>query len=108
LCQVKRIFQLYDSISAKTSLGQPWPLPQLIVFRQQNLSVSAEKFQFQTDSTCDTLKQAMDRYQKIIFGTDNREEFKPLSDYPLFTGLKIELDGCEKYPSMGMNENCEF
>lgn len=99
--------------------GIPWPMPQQMTLGSVNLSATSDQLKFSTDYQCDILGQAITRYQKLIFTNnasgDNMNGFggafktRPTTTNTVFTTLQIVVDQpCEKYPYLGMNENCEF
>lgn len=108
--------------SVTPTYGVPWPLPQQISLGSANLTATPDQLKFSTTYQCDILAQAITRYQKLIFannasgedmrnyGASKHRRASPSSiNGQTFTTLQIVIDQpCEKYPYLGMNENCMF
>ena len=98
------------------TLGQPWPMPQSYKSSEETLLLYKYNFQFNVvGQDCDDLRDAINRYFKIIFYTQGdslkfrtlRNRIEQQNDNILL-GLDINLSkACEHYPSLNMDESCE-
>ena len=107
-----------DGYSVTPTEGQPWPLPQKYSVTKASYSIDSKHFQFDaTGQTCDILTNAFSRYKTIMFGpSDTKLRFHPRHlnrIHRVYAGsisslnVKVQMP-CEKYPSLGMDESCEY
>lgn len=120
-----------DEISKKPTIGHPWPKPQSIQTTAARLAIHPSKFEFMINETshqCDILRNAFDRYYKMIFFPQaymlylfdpllahiqinslkstikNVSEF---GDVPLLRTLVVRIEQpCEEWPRLESNESC--
>ncbi|XP_054714112.1 beta-hexosaminidase subunit alpha-like [Uloborus diversus] len=92
------------------SKEQVWPLPQQYVMGSDFFIIRPGNFKFLYGSKCDIIKQAIQRYQKIIFRECSKSSVDDKSNLHLnsnvqLLNLTIKVVGpCEKYPYMNMDE----
>lgn len=107
--------------------GVPWPLPQSMSMGTNNLTVDPMNLEMTTDSQCDIIVEALERYRGILLtekGKPSMGSFKKLdvlarrkagtwvdihigaSDANL-TSLHVSVEGgsCERYPYLDMKES---
>ena len=99
------------------TLGQPWPMPQSYKSTEETQLLYKYNFQFNVvGQDCDDLRDAINRYFKIIFYTQGdsfkfrtlRNRIEQQNDNVLL-GLDINLSkACDRYPSLNMDESCEY
>lgn len=103
-------------------LGAIWPKPKVQVTSPNFNSVRPSVFTFESvGSSCDILEDALSRYQHIISAQFRRaRKLVPATSpdnkwrrSPEYLGhldsLKVDLkSACEKMPSLGMDESCEY
>lgn len=94
--------------------GQPWPQPASVSTSSDALAVLRNTFQFRaSESTCDILYEAFDRYYRIVFDKFTvRRGKKRLLFMPAakrLSSLDVAVQNpCERYPSLEMDESCEL
>ncbi|CAF1291157.1 unnamed protein product [Didymodactylos carnosus] len=105
--------------------GEPWPHPQQINTTQQHLSVHPDTFQFLINDSsqhCDLLRNAFDRYYRLIFFSQNHVRFilnKPLYENqsiidfpkslnaPLLKRLNVNVrQPSDQWPNLESDESC--
>ncbi|ESO82376.1 hypothetical protein LOTGIDRAFT_223285 [Lottia gigantea] len=84
--------------------GSPWPQPKQWQQSPDLLTIDPIKFQFTSDTDCDIITKAFERYHSLIFG------YKGLwvaEDKPTLPGLEVVISSktCGKYPSLSMDES---
>ena len=88
--------------------GQPWPLPQSYSVTPNWMPVT-KNFNFEiVDKSCDILEAAVTRYAVMLFGnpSENTVRFSASSE---LSSLQVDLSNdCEAYPSLYMDESCEY
>jgi hexosaminidase len=97
--------------------GVPWPLPQVLSVGTQNLTVDPDTLQMTTESKCQIVVEALDRYRGILLTEKGKpslndlkrnrgDRIKPQSTDGNLTELQVIVDQttCERYPYLGMNE----
>ncbi|CAF1646697.1 unnamed protein product [Rotaria magnacalcarata] len=119
-----------DEIAIKPTVGEPWPKPQSIQTTSTRFAVHPATFYFLTNETsqqCDLLRNAFDRYYKIIFFPQTymlhltdplladikirhlKETLRNVSDLGDVTLLKrliVNIEQpCEEWPSLESNES---
>lgn len=99
------------------SRGVPWPLPKFISFGFTNLTLDPSSLQITTNSTCQIIHDAIERYKDIIVKESGKKSeirnrvsvrFPRLRSNSQFTSLAIIIEkagGCDEYPYLGMNES---
>jgi len=101
--------------------GIPWPLPQLLTMGTPNLTVDPTTLEMTTESSCNILTEALDRYKGILLTERGkpslslkkqdvlaRRAFREDSDADLMLLHVTVVDSSCGYPSLDMKENYQL
>jgi len=100
--------------------GIPWPLPQLISFGTNNLTLDPNSLEMTTEFQCDIVQEALSRYKGILLTEKGKpvkrldllEKLKPTGQEDVsLNSLQIVLDAgatCERFPNLDMNEKYQL
>lgn len=105
---------------APKTVGEPWPLPQVISKSNYVQTLSKLTFDFEISpkgNDCNLLREAMNRCYENIFRIPRSnvlkfhalgKSFNDLHSSDRLNSLELKLENaCEKYPSLHMNESCK-
>jgi hypothetical protein len=119
---------LLDFSIIKTTIGEPWPMPQSINPSPIRVSIRPESFSFlynETSHQCALLDSAFVRYYKLIFFPETywddlldepprykkkfiKRNLSNLGDIKLLKNVQVNIQQmCEQWPTFKSNESCK-